>query len=609
MQSEQGAVSARLYDLIAFQKQVEFDVVQVQQYLSDYSATRGEPGQDDGLENAEKFAKRFPSDIAAATKAAQDLGSPEVAEALASVAARFPEYYQRGVEMAKVYAASGPTEGNKLMNEFDRISDSLQAQVQLTSKAVAAVRRNQEEKSAAALEDIKGFHALAKRLGAVTILVVTLTCLLGIVFVRRWLVQPLSWITFAFQKLSAGDTNCEVYETARADEIGDLARAYAGFRRTTLERSKLARESRLLAEFNEWLQCCKSLDELYEMVGTFLAVLLPNCAGSLYVYANSRDVLDCAKVWNGAEPTHAIQPDDCWSLRRGRVFSHGENEIEFHCAHVNASQENDYCCIPILAHGETIGMLHLEFHLDRSVGDIGARGEAFADQRRLGIACAEQISMAIANVKLRDQLRDQTIRDPLTRLFNRRYLMDTLRREISRARRLAQPVSILSLDVDHFKQFNDNHGHDAGDTVLRAVGDCLETGFRNEDFACRFGGEEFIVVLPNASPENAFRKAEEIRGKIESIVVRYLDRNLPRISVSIGVAAFPNSGDHPEALIRAADEALYAAKANGRNCVEAARSLDLGPASSGGDASSLQRVLRASFGAVEQALTSQGAAP
>ncbi len=107
--------------------------------------------------------------------------------------------------------------------------------------------------------------------------------------------------------------------------------------------------------------------------------------------------------------------------------------------------------------------------------------------------------MAIANVKLRDQLRDQSIRDTLTGLFNRRYLLETCRREFSRAQRAQQSVSILSIDVDHFKKFNDNHGHDAGDTVLRAVGKCLENSFRNEDIACRFGGEEFIVVLPGAN--------------------------------------------------------------------------------------------------------------
>jgi len=127
---------------------------------------------------------------------------------------------------------------------------------------------------------------------------------------------------------------------------------------------------------------------------------------------------------------------------------------------------------------------------------------------------------------------------------------------------------LVSIDVDHFKKFNDNHGHDAGDTVLRAVGDCLQTTFRNEDVPCRFGGEEFIVILPGATLETAARRAEELRHKVEWLVVRHADGNLPKITVSIGVAAFPDAGDNPQLVMKAADEAMYRAKEGGRNRVE-----------------------------------------
>jgi diguanylate cyclase (GGDEF)-like protein len=129
---------------------------------------------------------------------------------------------------------------------------------------------------------------------------------------------------------------------------------------------------------------------------------------------------------------------------------------------------------------------------------------------------------------------------------------------------------MLSIDVDHFKKFNDNHGHDAGDTVLKEVGNCLEAVFRNEDVACRFGGEEFVVVLPGASLEIGAKRAEELRAKIEAISVRYLDNNLPRITISVGVAAFPEAGDNPQSVLKAADDALYRAKEGGRNRVELA---------------------------------------
>jgi len=321
-----------------------------------------------------------------------------------------------------------------------------------------------------------------------------------------------------------------------------------------------------LSELNEWLQSCNSLGELYDMVARFLSRLLPGCAGSIYIYANSRDVLEGSKAWNGGIVQESMHPEDCWGLRRGHVYSYGEHEIDFPCAHVGSATVEQYCCIPVLAHGETIGLLHLEFHDHHPAGD--ADRVTVAEQRRLGMVCAEQISLAIANVKLRDQLRDQSIRDPLTGLFNRRYMLETCRREFSRAAREKQPVTMLSIDVDHFKKLNDNHGHDAGDTVLKEVGNCLESFFRNEDVACRFGGEEFVVVLPGAALGDGAKRAEELRAKIEAITVRYLDQNLPRITISVGAAAFPEAGDNPQSVLKAADDALYRAKEGGRNRVE-----------------------------------------
>jgi len=399
----------------------------------------------------------------------------------------------------------------------------------------------------------------------------------GIALVRTGLLLPLSRVRQSMLRLAQGDLGAEPVDRRRAAEIAEMEQAIGVFRAGLVERGRLNRETRLLSELNEWLQSCNSLGELYDMVAEFLSRLLPGCAGSLYIYANSRDVLEGSKAWNGGAVQASMHPEDCWGLRRGHVYSFGEREIDFPCAHVGSAHAEQYCCIPVLAHGETIGLLHLEFR----VGDDGVfRPEEIDEQRRLGLMCAEQISLAIANVKLRDQLRDQSIRDPLTGLFNRRYMLETCRREFSRAARGNQSVTMLSIDVDHFKKFNDNHGHDAGDTVLREVGNCLETVFRNEDVACRFGGEEFVVVLPGAPIEIGMRRAEELRAKIEGLSVRYLEQNLPRITISVGVAAFPEAGDNPQTVLKAADDALYRAKEGGRNRVElfaaSARSLQPG---------------------------------
>jgi diguanylate cyclase (GGDEF)-like protein len=390
----------------------------------------------------------------------------------------------------------------------------------------------------------------------------------GLLLIRQGLLTPLLRVRMSMLRLAAGNLEADDGARVRTAEIAEMEQAIAIFRSGMLERSRLNRETRLLSELNEWLQSCNSLHELYDMVARFLSRLLPGCAGSLYIYANSRDVLESTKTWNGGAVPPTMHPEDCWGLRRGRVYTFGENEIDFPCAHLGAAQPEDYCCIPVLAHGDTIGLLHLQFLCEQRSEDGKCSTEEVAEQRRLGLVCAEQISLAIANVQLRDQLRDQSIRDTVTGLFNRRYMLETCRREFSRAARAGQPVSILSIDVDHFKKYNDNHGHDAGDTVLRAVGECMETTFRNEDVPCRFGGEEFVVILPGAPIEVAARRAEQLRSKIEALVVRYLDTNLPRITISVGVAAFPNGGDNPEAILKAADQALYGAKAAGRNRVE-----------------------------------------
>lgn len=445
--------------------------------------------------------------------------------------------------------AFGDNDANR--NVRSALNDSLNMLARAYEEEMARVRALIESNDRQALVILGILAVLA-----------TLTLAGGVGLVRGALLTPLLGMKKSMLKLAEGDLNVHVEGAQRGDEIGEMAQAVQVFHATSVEREKLNREARLLSQLNEWLQSCKSLDELYQMVGQFLSKLLPDCAGSLYIYANSRDVLDSAKVWNGGLTTTAMHPDDCWGLRRGRMYTFGENEIDFPCTHVGSAAHGHYCCIPILAHGETIGLLHLA----TAAKDLPK--ETIAEHRRLGLVCAEQISLAIANAKLRDQLRDQSIRDALTGMFNRRYMLETSRREFARAGRSGQSVSILSMDIDHFKKFNDNHGHDAGDTVLRAVADTLKANFQDEDVVCRFGGEEFVAILPGAPTEVAAQRAEEVRAKIETMVVRYVDGNLPRVTISIGVASLPQSGANFQAVMKAADEALYRAKDGGRNQVQ-----------------------------------------
>jgi diguanylate cyclase (GGDEF)-like protein len=185
-------------------------------------------------------------------------------------------------------------------------------------------------------------------------------------------------------------------------------------------------------------------------------------------------------------------------------------------------------------------------------------------------AVAERISMALANLRLRDVLRDQSIRDPLTGLFNRRYMEATLERELRRAARDNQSLAFLMIDIDHFKMFNDTFGHQAGDILLRAVGEFLGHGTREEDVACRFGGEEFVLILADTSLEIAYRRAEVLREELARLAVQHKGQTLGKITMSVGIAAFPEHGTSSEELIRKSDTALYKAKEDGRDRTETA---------------------------------------
>jgi diguanylate cyclase (GGDEF)-like protein len=221
--------------------------------------------------------------------------------------------------------------------------------------------------------------------------------------------------------------------------------------------------------------------------------------------------------------------------------------------------KNTYLCIPILAQGEALGILHFQ-----ATDEIPALADA---ELSLKTTFAGQVGLSVANIRLREALRSQSIKDPLTGLYNRRYLTEMLDREIRRAVRAEQSLGILMLDLDHFKKFNDTYGHEAGDTVLRETASFLVKSIRVEDIVCRFGGEEFVVILPTADSNSAQARAERIRSKLRELAVLHKGQSLGMITVSVGVSTLPEHGTSPKELLEAADAALYRAKKDGRDRV------------------------------------------
>ena len=344
----------------------------------------------------------------------------------------------------------------------------------------------------------------------------------------------------------------------RSRVIGELRRRVAD-----LERD--AHRGRLLAEFTQVLHACQATDEAYAVVGRTMPGLFDRDAGALFELRPGRPSVLPVVAWGSPPPVQRVfAPDDCWALRRGSAYLIDDTGVRLRCRHVDEPIRVGQLCVPLTAHHETLGVLHLQV---RRRVEGTARRNLLADRQRLAVSLAEDIALALANIRLRDVLREQSSRDALTGLFNRRYMEESLDRELRRAAREGYSLGLIMADLDHLKAFNDAYGHAVGDAVLQAVGSFLLSAIRREDIACRFGGEEFVIILPKATLEETQRRAEVLRRGLAEIRVDALTPDGPAVTMSAGVAAFPDHGAGVDVLLHRADEALYRAKAAGRNRV------------------------------------------
>lgn len=322
---------------------------------------------------------------------------------------------------------------------------------------------------------------------------------------------------------------------------------------------KWHRERIKLAKMNEFLQACLTIKEAKTALTDLLQPLFPNTHGAVYLMNTSKNTLDAIAVWGLANSEANFDPQECWALRRGNVHQVHPSTPGLYCTHVHSElRVTPTLCLPMIAKGETLGMLYLRFDRAESINEL---------VRELAETVAQNIAMSFANLKLQEKLLHQSLRDPLTGLYNRRYLQESLPKEIDRAQRKRQFISIIILDIDYFKRFNDVYGHSAGDLVLKEVGAYLMSQTRQYDIACRYGGEEMVIVMPDASMEDTIIRAEEIRSGVKKLNLEHEGQQLESVSVSVGVSCFPDDSTDAEGLICAADKALYQAKEQGRDCV------------------------------------------
>jgi diguanylate cyclase (GGDEF)-like protein/PAS domain S-box-containing protein len=347
--------------------------------------------------------------------------------------------------------------------------------------------------------------------------------------------------------------------TARKQTEAEVRKANLELVALVAELKKRDQEMQLLNQMDDLLQACKTQVEAYQVITLIAGELFVGQTGCLAILHPRDRHFEVMARWGRDGPMEMIFSwEDCWAMRRGQLHEVVDPQAGLLCRHFVYPPETGYLCVPLMVQGETLGVLCL------LGGD--QKGEHFVDQQ-LVVAMGEGIKLALSNIELREELREQAIHDPLTGLYNRRYLEDSLARELYRAQRRNTSLCVSMLDIDHFKYINDSFGHAAGDALLAELGRILRENLRMSDIACRYGGDEFVLILPDSSPEDTHHRVQQILELIKQLRIWHADQLLESLTLTAGVAVAHDHNFNGREILRAADEALYAARQAGRDLV------------------------------------------
>jgi len=455
---------------------------------------------------------------------------------------------------------------------------------------------HERAEAAGAMEALSASNARARVvMPALTIVLVTAIAGLAI-HGSRSVARPLAILDGAVKHLADGELDREIPQVG-SDEIGALATAFETMRvnlraalsslhdrieeQTATEETLAEANSelqRLLAnarrsgnamnlagEMDELLQADLSWSEAYAVIANYGQQLFAGFQGALYLFDGGSSVLVRAVEWGNAEPlAERYDLDECWSLRTARAHWARFDQPDLPaCEHLHAPGVCS-ACMPLVAHGERLGTIVLR---GCSGSNPCEQSDTYEHARSMLASFAGSVALAMSNMQLRETLREQALRDPLTGLYNRRILEEGLAREIARAERDSTPLVLGFVDIDHFKDFNDTYGHEAGDYVLKEVGGYLAEHTRAGDLVSRYGGEEFVTVWPGADLASAAARAESLRKGVEALHLEFNGESLRSVTLSIGIALLGEHGESADTLLAVADAALYEAKGDGRNRV------------------------------------------
>ncbi|HBC7435790.1 diguanylate cyclase [Enterobacter bugandensis] len=452
--------------------------------------------------------------------------------------------------------------GTPYEQELERAQTQIDRFRQILDKRVIASVREATKKSKAlrtASEVMVGLTALL------------FLFVLGFILKRRVL-RPVVRLSDVVHRLASQDFAVETPNFNQIDEIGDMAQAIRIFRENGLARQRLEKERdadwairELLARMTQRLQGCENFDDVINVAELFAPNIAPGIAGRLYVFDRDPWQMRCVAQWlSPADDEATFHPDACWAVRRGQSHPPVNGEPDVACYHLPESQAESALCVPLIAQGEAIGLLSFQ-----NITPENAPARAYLE------LMAEALGLALANQRLRDALLEKALFDPLTGLRNRHHLEDTLHTQMTQAMRNGEPLSCMMIDIDHFKSINDRFGHEAGDQVIKNVATIVQRAAHDGGLAFRYGGEEFLVLLPGAGEAEAHACAQKIYNGVHALSLRYGLTEIGPVDVSIGIASYPEHAQSDN-LLRAADVALYRAKELGRSRIVSFGMLEAG---------------------------------
>ncbi|MEH2398074.1 diguanylate cyclase [Nostoc sp.] len=373
--------------------------------------------------------------------------------------------------------------------------------------------------------------------------------------------QPCYWLSFKFAfsdyptgACRIGGISIDITESIEAQRsLTDLNRQ---LEEKTLELEAKKRELIYLSDMADMLYSCEFEDEVYQVVALTCSKLFPNMSGCINIIANSKNYVQINSTWGSEISSKEVfSLSDCWALRRGKLNLFSPCNAGLMCSHLIPPVSGAHLCVPFFGQGEVIGILH-----------INALEEISREDQQITEIIARTLGIALNNLSIKQRLTYDSLRDGMTQLFNQSYMQNITEQRLAEAERSGQPLSVIFLDIDNFKSYNSHYGHMTANIVLQELAKLLLKSIRSFDIACRWGGEEFVIVMPNMTLETLRKRVEQLRVDVEQMQLKDGDQILKSITASFGIAV-SEPGITVKDLLNRANQAMLEAKRTGKNRV------------------------------------------